>query len=202
MKNHKFFSTWHIWSFKYLHESFIGGNRLDTLYNIAKLEFQKLCFIHNSKYTNFKMYQQAVWIEMYNSQWDPPQIFILGIQSHLWMTMRLFGGLAHTVEGCWKGHRALCMACMWPVKNSQAWLPTQHLFSTLEFPWDGSLWRQGLCSQPVNGRDGCGKMALLRVGEVGSMMRRCNRSLRLSQQSAIRWQWRVRICYWTANPAL
>ena len=116
------------------------------------------------------------------------------------------GGLEHTVEGRWKGHRALHIAYMWPGKNSQAWLPTQHLFSTLEFPWDRSLWRQGLCSQPGNGREGCGKMALLRFGEVGSMMnpdgRRCNRSLRLSQESAIRWRWRVSICYWTANPAL
>lgn len=92
---------------------------------------------------------------------------------------------------------------MWPVKNSQVWFPTQHVFPTLQFPWDRPAWSQGLRSQPANGRERCGKMALLRVGTLSSKMipdgSRYNRSLALSQESAIRLRRRVRICYWTAK---
>ena len=59
MKSNKFFSVWNMWSFKYLHESFIEVNHLDTLCNIAKFDFEKLCFIHSNEYINFNIYQQA-----------------------------------------------------------------------------------------------------------------------------------------------
>lgn len=56
---------------KEFHESFIGGNHLDTLCNIAKFGFEKQCFIHNNEYPKFNIYQQAIWIEMYIGQLDP-----------------------------------------------------------------------------------------------------------------------------------
>ena len=46
----------------------------------------------------------------------------------------------------------------------------------------------------INGKEGCGEMAVLRVGSVGS---RVTPNGRLSKKSAIRWQWRISSCYWT-----
>lgn len=54
---------------KEFHESFIGGNHLDTLCNIAKFGFEKQCFIHNNEYPKFNIYQQAIWIEI-NVHWS------------------------------------------------------------------------------------------------------------------------------------
>lgn len=155
---------------KNLHES-CGWRKtscLDALCNIAKFEFEKHFFrpllfatinTQNLIYAN-----KQVGIEMCIDQSDPPQIFILGIQSHLWMTVRLFRGVGkrswRLLQGAQSFAYCLHVACeeyhRCASQSSTCSLPSSFLGT-------GQSGAQA-CALSQQMERGCGKMALLRGG--------------------------------------
>lgn len=128
--------------------------------------------------------------------------FYLWNPAPLWDCLR---GLANSAEGCWKGHRALYIAYMWPVKNFTGMPPNPAPVPYPLVPLDGSVWSQSPCAQPASGKEVVVRYASQGGGggqRDGASHRRHNTSWevsQISQESSIRGQQRVSICSWAAK---